>query len=153
MSLANAIERHLGRVVDFEESVHLSGRKDLAEHDVRRILKWGEPESQPTQAEIDAAHLPAAKHFAKQTIKAEANRRILATMPDWKQRNLLARANELIRKEVKGTATAEESAELDALETAKWQVDTVRAASDAAEAAVDALTTVADVEAYDVTGW
>lgn len=107
----------------------------------------------PTQAELDAAELPAAKYYAKRAIKAEAKRRILSGTPEWKQRNQLARSIRLSRKEARGNATPAEVAELDNLESARDTLDAVRAASNAAEAAIDAMTTIEDVDSYDTGGW
>lgn len=141
-----AIKHLFGGVGDCVFSQHRDGQIYLDE--------WDDSLGpQPTAQALSDAALDAKKSTTKQAIKDEASRRILAGIPDWKQRNLLARANELIRKEIKGTATVEESAELDALEAQKAGLDSVRAASDAAEAEVDALTTVEDIDAYDVTGW
>lgn len=116
-------------------------------------LNWFHADAKPDVSAVTSSELPAAKHFAKQAIKAEANRRILATMPDWKQRNLTARSVEIVSAIVDGTATQADHDELAELKAQKADVDAVRTASDAAEAEVDALTTVADVEAYDVRGW
>lgn len=104
--------------------------------------------TQPTTQELADAELPAMKAKAVAAIKIEANRRILSAMPDWKQRNLIARSVELTRRESKGTATPAEIAELDTLEAAKAGVDAVRSASDSMEAEVATLTTVADCDAY-----
>lgn len=66
-------------------------------------------------------------------VKAEARRRILARLPDWKQANMTARGVELLRKgEVNWTP--QEQAEADAI-TAAWDwVKAVRLASDDIEA-------------------
>ena len=52
--------------------------------------------------------------------------------------NDMARAAELLRREQKGTATAAEVAELDALEAKKGQIDASRAAENTASAQLDA---------------
>ena len=66
-------------------------------------------------------------------IKAEAMRRILAIVPEWKQRNLTARAAELL---LIGEAnwSIEEQAEADDMQAVWDQVCAIRAASDAIEA-------------------
>lgn len=66
-------------------------------------------------------------------VKAEARRRILARLPDWKQANMTARGVELLRKgEVNWTP--QEQAEADAI-TAAWDwVKAIRLASDDIEA-------------------
>lgn len=113
------------------------------------IARWDESlGAQPTTQELADAELPAMKAKAVAAIKVEANRRILSAMPDWKQRNLIARSVELTRRESKGTATPAEIAELDTLEAAKAGVDAVRSTSDSMEAEVATLTTADDCEAY-----
>lgn len=49
------------------------------------IAAWIRPEPQPTQAEIDAAMLPAAKLTKRTEINAEATSRILSAYPLEKQ--------------------------------------------------------------------
>jgi hypothetical protein len=82
--------------------------------------------------------------------KTEAGRRILARLPDWKQRNLTARSAELLRiRQDVGSWTVEEQAEADAVQ-AEWEwVKRVRAFSDQLEADVQAglITTTADIDA------
>ena len=72
-------------------------------------------------------------------IKAEAERRILALLPEWKQRNLTARGVELVLTLVKNKGwTADEAAEAAAIE-AQWnKVKAVRARSDELEATLPA---------------
>jgi len=67
------------------------------------------------------------------SVKAEAQRRIYAILPDWKQRNLTARAAELA---IKGQAnwTTQEQAEYTAGQAVWDQIKAIRAASDALEA-------------------
>lgn len=66
-------------------------------------------------------------------VKAEAYRRIIAIVPEWKQRNLTAQAAQLAKK---GEAnwTPEEAAAWSAGEAIWNQVATIRAKSDALEA-------------------
>lgn len=66
-------------------------------------------------------------------VKAEAYRRIVAVVPEYRQRNLIARATELLRKGVDNW-TADEQAEWDAGQAIWDQVKAIRAASDAIEA-------------------
>lgn len=65
-------------------------------------------------------------------IKAEAHRRIVAFVPEWKQRNLLAQATLLIEKG-RGNWTTTETAAWEAGEAVWAQVEAIRAASDALE--------------------
>ncbi|KAF0112381.1 MAG: hypothetical protein FD149_2451 [Rhodospirillaceae bacterium] len=71
-------------------------------------------------------------------VKADAGRMIVALYPDWKQRNMTARAVALLRK---GEAnwTAAESAEAAILEAAWAWITAVRTESDAIEADIAAL--------------
>ena len=68
-------------------------------------------------------------------VKLEAGRRILAIAPDWKQRNLTARAAEFAIKLAEGgTLTAAEKDERAAGEAIWTRIKSIRAASDALEA-------------------
>lgn len=66
-------------------------------------------------------------------VKAEAQRRIISIIPEWKQRNLTARAAELA---IKGAVnwTAEEQAEYEAGQAVWDSIKAVRTKSDALEA-------------------
>lgn len=89
-------------------------------------------------------------------IKSHARERILAIVPEWKQSNLLARMNELLKARlIAGQWSESEAGEVAALESVWSRVKSIRAASDAHEAAVAQLGTVAAVLAYDWrgTGW
>lgn len=78
-----------------------------------------------------AAYQPPAPTAAD--VKAEAARRILAIIPEWKQRNLTARAAELAKKGEADWTQAE--ADEWAAGQALWdQVKAIRAKSDAIEA-------------------
>jgi len=82
---------------------------------------------QPTQAEMDAER--------KAGVKAEAYRRITAYLPDWKQRNLTARAAEFGIKLAQGyTLTATDEAEIASGQLAWDHVKAIRSASDVLEA-------------------
>ena len=87
------------------------------------------------QAVIDA-HVPDFGHVATKIAetKAEAGRRILTILPDWKQRNYTARA---IEKVASGEVGDDEWNEMQAV----WRkVNAVRTASDVIEAEISALT-------------
>lgn len=74
-------------------------------------------------------------------IKQLARAHILATLPEWKQANATARGLELLSIIAPSRAlTEQETAELAALQAAWAWVKAVRAASDAAEAALDSMT-------------
>lgn len=86
--------------------------------------------------------------------KTEAHRRILALVPAWTeanheraQRNALMRSARLLRKKIDGTITAEEIAELNALDAVGAKIEAIRAASDLIEADI-AL--AADPASFDV---
>lgn len=100
--------------------------------------------------------LAAARAELVAAVKAEANRRILARFPEWKQRNATAHMVELIAKQTlfEGQLTPAEDDEFDAIEAAWGAVKAIRAASDAKEAEIAALADLAVAEAYDVAaGW
>lgn len=68
-------------------------------------------------------------------VKAEAYRRIVAIVPEWKQRNLLAQATLLDKQIADGTPlTTPQQAEWDAGEAIWDQIAAIRAASDVIEA-------------------
>lgn len=70
-------------------------------------------------------------------IKAEASARILAALPDWRQRNMIARSVELLEiREAGEILTAAELLELDAIRAAWAWARAVRSYSDQLEALV-----------------
>lgn len=84
------------------------------------------PEVEPlSEEQVQSAHVLA--------VKAEAQRRIIAVYPEWKQRNMTARGLALLRI---GEAnwTPEQASEADALAAAWAWVEQVRAASGGIEA-------------------
>ena len=73
-------------------------------------------------------------------IKAEAARRILEAMPEWKQRNMIARGLELSRIEIAGESLSpEEQAEEEAINAAWSFAKAVRQASDDLEAQISEM--------------
>lgn len=85
----------------------------------------------------------AAKSSLIARVKAEANRRILAILPEWKQRNYTARA---VEKLAAGEVGDDEWSAMSAAWTA---IKAVRVASDAIEAEISTLTDEQVVQ-YDV---
>ena len=73
----------------------------------------------------------------KAEIKQEAYEAIVTHLPEWKQRNLVARSVELTEKKFDTSLTAEEQTELDDLKTKWGWVKQVRTNSDTAEALCD----------------
>jgi hypothetical protein len=111
------------------------------------IAAWRRPEPQPTDAEIAAAALPAAKAAKKQQIKQAARAQILARYPEWMQANLTARAVELVSL---GQITGPEWGQMQAI----WNwIKATRARSDLLESDVDNCTTVEAVEQLTIGGW
>lgn len=94
-----------------------------------------------TQAEFDAwsegdyfaGDSPAPEQPTAEMVKAEANRRIVAVLPEWKQRNLTAQAA-LLAEKGRVNWTAAELADWNAGAALWAQVAAIRAASDALEA-------------------
>lgn len=76
--------------------------------------------------------VPAAEPLSVQQVKAEAQRRILALCPEWKQRNLTAQAVILAKKGADNW-TPEEQTAWDAGEALWTQIAAIRAASDVIE--------------------
>ena len=97
--------------------------------------------------EVLDAHVPYFGHVTAKIaeVKAEANRRILDRMPDFKQRNYIAFNLEMEKKERKGgTLTTEELAMVTFTE-GEWEfAKAIRSASNVIEAEIALLT---DVEA------
>jgi hypothetical protein len=111
------------------------------------ISAWRRPEPQPTDAEIAAAALPAAKAAKRTEIKAAARARILARYPEWMQANLTARAVELVSL---GQTTGPEWGQMQAI----WNwIKATRSRSDLLESDVDNCTTVEAVEQLTIGGW
>lgn len=69
---------------------------------------------------------------AREKVKAEAQRRILALAPEWKQRNLTAQAA-ILSKKGEAKWTADEQARWDAGEALWNQIKAIRDASDVIE--------------------
>jgi hypothetical protein len=80
-------------------------------------------------------------------IKTIAGATIIGSFPDHKQRNLLARTNELLLKKINETITQEEEAELSSNEAIWTWVKGVRASSNGTEVLVNACTTKEEVAA------
>lgn len=104
-----------------------------------------------TAAEEIARDAEEATEAGNQTevisrIKAEAHRRIILIIPEWKQRNLTAQAAVLAEKG-RANWTAEELAAWDAGEAVWAQVQAVRTASDALEA-IDPIPTDITADQY-----
>ena len=95
-------------------------------------LVWmSSDQDKPSYEEVLSAELPAEKSFRIRGIKSEAMTRIEAVAPAWKQINTAL-----------GFYPSEKS------QAIKDSINAVRSASDAAEAAVNALTTVAEVQGF-----
>ena len=92
------------------------------------------PAPTPTPEE-QAAQFARLKQARILDVKHEARRRILALCPEWKQANLTARAAELAIKGP-GNWTEAETAEHAAGQAIWDQIKALRAASNAAEAAI-----------------
>jgi hypothetical protein len=110
-------------------------------------ITWLSTKPRPTDAQIAAAALPAAKAAKTQQIKAAARARILARYPEWRQANLTARAVELVSL---GQTTGPEWGQMQAI----WNwIKATRARSDLLESDVDNCTTVEAVEQLTIGGW
>ena len=93
--------------------------------------------SNPASETVDANWTPPTFTLAAITsddVKAEAEARILAIVPEWRQRNLLAQATILAEKG-RSNWTAQELAAWTAGEAIWGQVAAIRTASDLIEAA------------------
>ena len=124
----------------------------------RRIVH-GDPDTGVAAIEIASfqrwSDLADARAALAAEVKAEAGRRIVDVMPEWKQRNAIAHAVALIRKvQLGGVLTADESAS-EAGYAAVWsRVSELRAASDRKEAEIAKLADLGAAETYAVeAGW
>jgi len=102
-------------------------------HDGAFLLRWLSTAQEPTPAEIAAAELPAAKHFAIAANRSECSRRIFDRYPAGRQLSALAGLYD-------GANVA----------TMTDWIAACIAAENAAADAIEAATTVAEVEAVTV---
>lgn len=91
-----------------------------------------------------------AKVALKQRIKDEANRRITAEFPEWKQRNMMAEMLDLFDKE-KGNWNQTDIDRVAELQGIWSWIKDVRAQSDSIESEVNGLTEE-QVHSFDVSG-
>lgn len=95
--------------------------------------------------------LSEAKDLKIAEAKAEAHKRIVAIIPEWKQRNYTARAVQLLRAQDAAPLTVPEITELDAIENIFTnQVKPIRDASDVIEAEINAKLAVHTTLAIDI---
>lgn len=100
-----------------------------------------------TRLATNAEILAAAKAAKRLAIKTTARQIILARYPEWRQANLTARAVELVSL---GQTSGPEWQQMQSI----WAwIKAVRARSDLLEADVAACTTVAAVDAVQLSGW
>ena len=92
-------------------------------------------------------------------IKTEANKRIVAAYPEWKQRNHIAAVIDIQNKELIAlktnttyTLSADELAIVAAAQAAKTEIFNIRAKSDELEASLDTMTQE-QLEAFDATNY
>lgn len=116
--------------------------RDLERIVVRRGTGWA-----TAWVQVDEPLHPGA---IPQAIKAEARRRIVAALPEWKQANATARMTELLLVGPAQWSPAEQ-AEADALRAAWAWVKAIRAKSDELEAAA-AGKTLDEVDALAIFG-
>ncbi len=122
-------------IFDTDEGKHSFGREAMTEAEAIELL------TNPPLDGFKAERITA--------IKSEAQERIYAIVPAWKQTNLLARSIELRDIKEERAWTTEEAAQ-DAGIKALWAaVKAVRSASDTAEAAVNAAKTVEEINAVE----
>ncbi len=104
------------------------------------ISMWNLSAPQPSQAELEAAWLPALKSKKVAEIKSEAARRINETLPDWKER----RHRDQVELGVTATLTAADYT------SRQQQCQTIRNASNTIEAEIQALTDPELVSGFDI---
>lgn len=142
------IDSNTGRVINvinWDGSVYyaLLPNHEAFESDTLQIGQYIEGFAAP-QEEIDAAKV---ERIAQ--IKATAQERIYAIAPAWKQANLLARSIELRDIKDERAWTENEAAEDVAIKAIWAQVKVIRADSNIAEAAVNAATTIQEINSVE----
>lgn len=105
------------------------------------------------QSVVDAVPIDAARAELVAPIKAMARDKILAFLPEWRQSNANARMSELLKVRSDRAWTADESAEVAALDALWARAKAIRTASNTHEAAI-AAADWATLGTYDITaGW
>ena len=121
---------------------------------IERNGAWVADDDAAVQAVIDAYTAAETAAPIISEIKAHAREIILARYPDWKQTNMTARSVELTERVATGGAlTTAEQAEIDAMKAVWSWIKSVRAASDAHEAAVAALVAASDFAGILMYDW
>jgi hypothetical protein len=116
---------------------------------------WLSSDDQAVQAIIDSYTLDDARAPIIAAIKQEAMERILAFLPAWKQSNFNARMNELNEARFVRSLSVAEVYEVEAMRGVWDKAKSIRAASNAHETALTAMSSFAEVLAYPwhTTGW
>lgn len=123
-----------------KDTISNTHRLDVVVSDSGVVATWVQEDLPSDQVAVNRA---AKNKFLIETTKSEAERRILAILPEWKQRNYTARAVEKV-------AAGEVGDDEWNMMQASWdQIKAVRVASDAIEAEIAALTHE-QAEQYDV---
>ncbi len=130
MNIAEAIQYlypHARPLIDFEVTDESDGKGAfISKWNI--LLKNGKKAPMPDLNELTAAYA-ASQLPTQEDLRTEAQRRILAVLPDWKQRNNLSRMLELYRKGEANWSTGER-AEV-AIIDANWNwLKSVRTTSD-----------------------
>lgn len=86
-------------------------------------------------------------------VKQAASGVILSAYPDWKQRNMTARAVDLLSKTFDKTISPDEQAEVAQLQAAWAWIKSVRAHSNVLEAEVNGASALSDLAAWQAHGW
>ncbi len=101
-------------------------------------LNWVDSRTKPTWQEILDAEEPylalKAQVDAPAQIKALTHRIILELAPEWKQRNMLAKALQIENLQRNNESTPEQDAEVDLILVAWGKIERIRAKSDELEA-------------------
>jgi hypothetical protein len=117
------------------------------------VLKAGEYDGRgdklPSPGELN--HPDVLKEDRKIEAKVEAGKRIITILPEWKQRNLLARTAELIEEKADGgTLSSDEDTELTSMKALWIRIKAMRTASNAIEAEIDGLSTREEILDFDI---
>jgi hypothetical protein len=132
-------EYNVFEIVPTAEPTHTNGEIAVQTGGVVKVgnewqWEWVVRPKTTEELATEAANIVQNVNARIMSIKREANRRIIAIVPEWKQSNMLARAITLLRKGEANLTTAEalEVSKMDAVWT---EIQRIRSVSDTLEAA------------------
>jgi len=118
------------------------------------LITYNDVLSEMTDADkliIDNLEIADAKKIKIAEIKQAAQSVILATYPEWKQRNYTGRGMDILAKIVEGgTLTADETADRQQIENMGAWIFSIRSQSDSMEADIESFNNLSTIKAYSI---